>query len=53
MVETLLGIVVHVCQEVMGLVGFSRTLRDMPSLYSNKVLKLLAKEHYKAAIEVG
>jgi hypothetical protein len=26
---------------------FSRAFRDMLSLYLNKVLKLLAKEHYK------
>jgi hypothetical protein len=31
----------------MGSEVFSRVLRDMLSLYSNKVLKLLAKEHYK------
>jgi hypothetical protein len=41
------GIVVHVFKEVMGSEVFSRALRDMLSLYSNKVLKLLAKEHYK------
>jgi hypothetical protein len=45
MVETSLGIVVHVFKEVMGLLGFSRALRDMLSLYSNKVPKLSAKEH--------
>jgi hypothetical protein len=37
-----LGIVVHVFKEVMG-----SEVRDMLSLYSNKVLKLLAKEHCK------
>jgi hypothetical protein len=42
-----LGIAVHVFKEVMGLVGFSKALQDMLSLYSNKVLKLLAKELYK------
>jgi hypothetical protein len=42
-----LGIAVHVFKEAMGLVVFSRALRDMLSLYSNKVLKLLAKEHCK------
>jgi hypothetical protein len=42
-----LGIVVHVFKEVMGSEVFSRALRDMLSLYSNKVLKLLAKELYK------
>jgi hypothetical protein len=42
-----LGIVVHVFKEVMGSEVFSRALRDMLSLYSNKVLKLLAKQHYK------
>jgi hypothetical protein len=42
-----LGIVVHVFKEVIGSEVFSRALRDMLSLYSNKVLKLLAKEHYK------
>jgi hypothetical protein len=34
-------------QRVMGSEVFSRVLRDMLSLYSNKVLKLLAKEHCK------
>jgi hypothetical protein len=38
-----MGIVVHVFKEVMGSEVFSRALRDMLSLYSNKVLKLLAK----------
>ena len=42
-----LGIVVQVFKEDMGLVEFLKALRDMLSLYSNKVLKLLAKEHYK------
>jgi hypothetical protein len=46
-VETSLGIAVHVFKEVMGSEVFSRVLRDMLSLYSNKVLKLLAKEHCK------
>jgi hypothetical protein len=41
------GIVVHVFKEVMGSEVFSRALRDRLFLYSNKVLKLLAKEHYK------
>jgi hypothetical protein len=40
-----LGIVVHVFKEVMGSEVFSRALLDMISLYSNKVLKFLAKEH--------
>jgi hypothetical protein len=40
-----LGIVVHVFKEAMGSEVFSRALRDMLSLYSNKVLKLLANEH--------
>jgi hypothetical protein len=40
-------ITVHVFKEVMGSEVFSRVLRDMLSLYSNKVLKLLAKEHCK------
>jgi hypothetical protein len=31
----------------MGSEVFSRAMRDMLFLYSNKVLKLLAKEHYK------
>jgi hypothetical protein len=31
----------------MGSEVFSKALRDMLSLYSNKVLKLLAKEHCK------
>ena len=54
MVETSLGIAVHVFKEVMGSEVFSRVLRDMLSLYSNKVLKLLAKEHCKQlATEVG
>ena len=34
-------------QRDMGSEVFSRALQDMLSLYSNKVLKLLAKEHYK------
>jgi hypothetical protein len=34
-------------QRGYGIGVFSRALRDMLSLYSNKVLKLLAKEHYK------
>jgi UTP-glucose-1-phosphate uridylyltransferase len=42
--ETSLGIAVHVYKEVMGSEVFSKVLRDMLSLYSNKVLKLLAKE---------
>jgi hypothetical protein len=42
-----LSIVVHVFKEVMGSEVFLRALRDMLSLYSNKVLKLSAKEHYK------
>ena len=42
-----LGIVVHVFKEIMGVVEFLRALRDMLSVYSNKVLKLLAKEQYK------
>jgi hypothetical protein len=44
-----LGIVVHVFKEVMGSEVFSRALRDMLMLshFSNKVLNLLAKEHYK------
>ena len=47
MAETSLGFVVHVCKEVMGSEVFSRVLRDMLFLYSNKVLKLLAKKYYK------
>ena len=39
------GIVAHLFNEVMGSEVFSRALRDMLSLYSNKVPKLLAKEH--------
>ena len=54
MVGISLGIVVHDFKEDMGSEVFSRAaLRDMLSLYSNKVLKLLAKEHYKQATEVG
>ena len=34
-------------QRGYGIGVFSRALRDMLFLYSNKVLKLLAKEHYK------
>jgi hypothetical protein len=34
-------------QRGYGIGGISRALRDMLFLYSNKVLKLLAKEHYK------
>jgi hypothetical protein len=34
-------------QRDMGSEVFSRALQDMLSLYSNKVLKLLAREHYK------
>jgi hypothetical protein len=34
-----LGIVVHVFKEDTGSEVFSRALRDMLSLYSNKVLK--------------
>ena len=34
-------------QRDMGSEAFSRALQDMLSLYSNKELKLLAKEHYK------
>jgi hypothetical protein len=44
MVETSLS---NVFKEIMGVVGFSKALRDMLSLYSNKVPKFLAKEHYK------
>ena len=47
MVGISLGIVVHVFKEDTGSEVFSRALRDMLFLYSNKVLKLLAKEHYK------
>ena len=47
MAETSLSIAVHVFKEVMGSEVFSRVLRDMLSLYSNKVLKLLPKEHCK------
>ena len=42
-----LGIVVHVFKEVMGLVEFFKSLARYASILSNKVLKLLAKEHYK------
>ena len=34
-------------QRDMGSEVFSGALRDMLSLYSNKVLKLFEKEHYK------
>ena len=47
MAETSLGIVVHVFKEDTGSEVFSRALRDMLSLYSNKALKLLVKEHCK------
>jgi hypothetical protein len=45
--EPSLGIAVHVFKEAMGSEVFSRALQDMLCLYSNKVLKLLAKEHCK------
>jgi hypothetical protein len=41
------GYLAHVFKEVMGLFEFLRYMRDMPFLYSNKVLKLLGKEYYK------
>jgi hypothetical protein len=34
-------------QRGYGIGGIFKSLRDMLSLYSNKELKLLAKEHYK------
>jgi hypothetical protein len=42
-----LGFMVHVFKGDMESEVFSRALRDMLFLYSNKVLKLLAKEHYE------